>query len=67
LSGSFEAEGQPEAAGSVDQELAPVPRIHEIVEGAWATDDIFLTPESVVKDPVRPVLDNRVRALRIRD
>lgn len=39
-----------------DEELTPKPTAHSETEEVWATSDVFLTPESVLKDPGREVL-----------
>jgi len=39
-----------------DEELAPKPTAHAETEEVWATSDLFLTPESVLKDPRRDIL-----------
>jgi hypothetical protein len=40
----------------VDQELSPKTTDHTVTEEVWKTADVFLTPESVLKDPTREVL-----------
>lgn len=37
-------------------EVTPKPTDHAVTEEVWSTDDVFLTPESVLKDPNRNVL-----------
>jgi hypothetical protein len=39
-----------------NEELAPKPTAHAETEEVWVTADVFLTPESVLKDPQRDIL-----------
>lgn len=41
---------------TVDRALAPTLADHGALEEVWATPDTFLTPESVLEDPLRPLL-----------